>query len=186
MLIADYSGHNILVVDMKTKTISIFAYSNKMNQPNDIAIDDNDILFASDPNWSDNSGNLWRIDVDGSVRLLEANMGTTNGVEVSPDNTVLYVNESIQRKVWAYDLSENGEISDKRLLIHFDNYGMDGMRCDSVGNLYTTRYNKGTIAIVSPKGNLIREVELLGKKPTNIAFGDIDGRTCFITMQDNG
>ena len=37
-------------------------------------------------------------------------MGTTNGIEVSPDEKKLYVNESVQHKVWAYDLSDNGEI----------------------------------------------------------------------------
>ncbi len=38
-------------------------------------------------------------------------MGTANGIEVSPDEKKLYVNESVQRKVWAYDLSENGAIT---------------------------------------------------------------------------
>ena len=50
-----------------------------------------------------------RVDTDGAVTLLEAEMGTTNGIEVSPDEKVLYVNESAQRNVWAYDLSPEGE-----------------------------------------------------------------------------
>ena len=114
MLIADYTQHNILKVDMNTKEISAFANEPKMNQPNDIAITSTDILFASDPNWKDSTGNLWRIDKDGKVTLLESNIGTTNGVEVSPDDKILYVNESIQRNVWAYDLSPEGNISNKR------------------------------------------------------------------------
>lgn len=113
-------------------------------------------------------------------------MGTTNGVEVSPDEKTLYVNESVQRNVWAYDLSPEGEISNKRLLIQFPDHGMDGMRCDEQGNLYITRYGKGTIAIVSPSGDLIREVELKGKKTSNIAFGGPDGRTAYVTLQDRG
>ena len=48
---------------------------------------------------------------------------------------------------------------------------MDGMRCDVDGNLYITRQNKGTIAKVSPEGDLMLEIELTGKKPSNIAFG---------------
>jgi len=105
MLIADYTKHNILKVDMDTKEISVFAHEPKMNQPNDIAITSTDILFASDPNWKDSTGNIWRIDKDGKVALLESGMGTTNGVEVSPGDKILYVNESIQRNIWAYDLS---------------------------------------------------------------------------------
>jgi sugar lactone lactonase YvrE len=113
-------------------------------------------------------------------------MGTTNGIEVSPDDKVLYVNESVQRKVWAYDLSTDGNISNKRLLIEFPDFGMDGMRCDTDGNLYITRHGKGTVVKVSPAGKILREITLLGKKPSNIAFGGKDGRTAYVTLQDSG
>jgi gluconolactonase len=186
MLIADYTNHNILKVDMANKQISVFAHEPKMNQPNDIAIDDNDRIYASDPNWGNNTGNIWRIDTDGKVTLLEANMGTTNGIEVSPDNKTLYVNETVQRKVWAYDLSKEGNVSGKRLLIEFPDFGMDGMRCDAKGNLYITRHGKGTIAKVSPEGKLLLEVALAGKTPSNIAFGGKDGKTAYVTLQDQG
>lgn len=186
MLIADYTKHNVLKVDMKTKEIIIYANEPKMNQPNDIAIDKNDCVFASDPNWKEGTGNIWRINKKGKVSLLEGNMGTTNGIEVSPDNKRLYVNESVQRKVWVYDLSPKGEISNKRVLIEFPDFGMDGMRCDINGNLYIGRHGKGTVAIVSPEGKLVQEVVLTGKKPSNIAFGGKDGRTVYVTLQDQG
>ena len=186
MLIADYPKHTILKVDMGTKQLSVFANEPRMNQPNDIAIDRQDRLYASDPNWKANTGNIWRIDANGNVTLLEANMGTTNGIDVSPDNKTLYVNESVQRNVWAYDLSAEGQISNKRLLIEFPDFGMDGMRCDTKGNLYITRHGKGTVAKVSPTGKLIQEIQLIGKKPSNIAFGGKDGRTAYVTLQDQG
>ena len=186
MFIADYPKHNILKVAVGTKQVSIFANEPRMNQPNDIAIDSRNRLYASDPNWKNNTGNLWRIGTDGKVTQLEANAGTTNGIEVSPDNKTLYVNESVQRNVWAYDLSASGAISNKRLLIKFPDFGMDGMRCDAKGNLYITRHGKGTVAKVSPTGALIREITLIGKKPSNIAFGGKDGRTAYVTLQDQG
>lgn len=186
MFIADYPKHNILKVAKGSKQVSVFANEPRMNQPNDIAIDSKDRLYASDPNWKNNTGNLWRIDTDGKVTQLEANVGTTNGIEVSPDNKTLYVNESIQRKVWAYDLSADGAISNKRLLIEFPDFGMDGMRCDTRGNLYITRHGKGTVAKISPAGKLVQEITLLGKKPSNIAFGGKDGRTAYVTLQDQG
>lgn len=186
MFLADYTGHNILRIDMKTKALTTFAHNPKMNQPNDLAIMDNDILFASDPNWKESTGQLWRINPDGSTHLLESGMGTTNGIEVSPDNRALYVSESVQRNVWAYDLSPKGEISNKRLLLKLPDFGSDGMRCDAKGNLYLTRYDKGTIAIISPQGKILREVQLAGKKPSNIAFGGPDGKTCYVTMADRG
>ena len=139
MFIADYTNHNILKVDMSTKQLNVFAHEPLMNQPNDIAIDSKDRLFASDPNWKASTGRIWRIDPDAKTTLLEDKMGTTNGIEVSPDDKIIYVNESVQRKVWAYDLSAAGEISNKRLLIEFPDFGMDGMRCDTEGNLYIPR-----------------------------------------------
>ncbi|KAA9355323.1 SMP-30/gluconolactonase/LRE family protein [Larkinella humicola] len=186
MFIADYPKHNILKVAAGTKNLSVFAHEPRMNQPNDIAIDGKDRLYASDPSWKNNTGNLWRIDTDGKVTLLEENMGTTNGVEVSPDDKHLYVNESNQRKVWIYDLSADGKISNKRLLIEFPDFGMDGMRCDADGNLYLTRFGKGTIAKVAPSGKVIQEITLVGKRPTNICFGGKDGRTAYVTLQDQG
>lgn len=186
LLVADYPKHNVLAIDIQTKAIEVYAHEGKMNQPNDLAMMDNGILFASDPNWGASTGNLWRVENYGSVVLLESEMGTTNGVEVSPDQKTLYVNESVQRNVWAYDLSPRGMISNKRLLHNFSDHGMDGMRCDIKGNLYITRHGKGTVAILSPTGDLIKEVKLKGKKPSNITFGGIDGKTCYVTLQDRG
>lgn len=186
MLIADYTKHNILKVDMTSKALSVYAHDSTMNQPNDIAIDSRDRLYASDPNWKAGTGRIWRVDIDGKMNVLEDNMGTTNGIEVSPDEKTLYVNESVQRKVWAYDLSTSGAISNKRLLIEFPDFGMDGMRCDVDGNLYIARYGKGVVAKVSPKGELLKEITLSGKNPSNIAFGGPDGRTAYVTLQDHG
>jgi gluconolactonase len=185
MLIADYTNHNILKVNMLTKAITVFAHNPKMSQPNDIAIDNKDRLYASDPNWKAGTGRIWRVDLKGNTTMLDS-MGTTNGIEVSPDNKYLYVNESVQRKVWKYDLNEKGEISNKRLIHEFPDFGMDGMRCDVDGNLYITRHGKGTVVKLSPEGKLIREINTLGKLPSNIAFGGKDGRTAYITLQDKG
>ncbi len=186
MLIADYTNHNILKIDLLTTRISVLATEPRMAQPNDIAIDDHDRLYASDPDWKDSTGSLWRIDPDGKVTLLEKNMGTSNGIEVSPDNKTLYVNESVQRRLWAYDLSSAGAISHKRLLMEFPDFGLDGMRCDIRGNLYITRYGKGTVVKVSPAGKILLEISLIGKDPSNIAFGGKDGRTAYVTIQDQG
>jgi len=186
MLVADYVNHNILHIDMATRQVSVLAHEPSMSQPNDLAIGADDRVYASDPNWRRESGQIWRIDPDGSVTLLEADMGTTNGIEVSPDERTLYVNESAQRNLWAYDLSASGEVSGKRLLLQFPDFGMDGMRCDGAGNLYITRYGKGTVAVVSPQGKVVREVQLTGRRPSNICFGGPDGRTCYVTLADRG
>ena len=181
MFVADYPKHNVLRIDAATGTVSVFAHEPAMNQPNDLAIDADGNLYASDPDWSTGTGRLWRISAQGNVTLLDDDMGTTNGIEVSPDGKTLYVNESVQRNLWAFDIGGDGSLTNKRLLKKFDDHGFDGMRCDVAGNLYVTRYGKGTVVILNPRGEVLREVEVLGKKPSNLCFGGPDGRTVYVT-----
>jgi len=178
---ADYTGHNVLRIDPKTRQISVFAHNPQMNQPNDLAIAPDGTLFASDPNWKDGTGQLWRIDRDGKTTRLATGMGTTNGIEVSPDGRRLYVNESVQRNLWAFDLTPDKSLTYKRLLRKFPDHGFDGHRCDVDGNLYITRYGEGVVAVVSPQGEILRKVPVLGPRPSNICFGGPDGRTAYVT-----
>jgi sugar lactone lactonase YvrE len=180
MYVADYVGHNVLRIDPKTREISVFAHEDKMNQPNDLAIAPDDTLYASDPDWGKSTGQLWRIDTKGKVSRLAAGMGTTNGIEVSPDGKTLYVNESVQRNIWAFPITADG-IGEKRLVKKFDDHGFDGMRCDVDGNLYVTRYGKGTVVKLSPEGKVLQEVDVLGSAPSNLCFGGPDGRTVYVT-----
>ena len=185
MFIADYVNHNVLLVPKGSKEVKVYAHHPDLNQPNDLAIAPDGTLYASDPNWAASTGKLWKVTANG-FEMMEAEMGTTNGIEVSPDGKLLYVNESVQRNIWVYDLDENGHISNKRLFYKFTDHGLDGMRCDNQGNLYVCRYDAGKVVVLSKNGKVIREVILKGKKPTNIAFGGTDGKKCFVTLQDRG
>lgn len=185
MYVADYTNHNILQIDLESKRIEIFANEMSANQPNDIAIAPNQTLYASDPNWSDNTGQLWMVTKENGFELLESDMGTTNGIEVSPDGKKLYVNESIQRKIWVYDILDNGRLENKTEFSSFPDYGLDGMRSDADGNIYVCRYGKGTVAILSPKGTLINEITLKGQNPSNITFSN-DFKKCYVTVADRG
>ena len=181
MYVADYVGHNVLRIDPTTRSVSVLAHEPMMNQPNDLAIAPNGTLYASDPNWKTKTGQLWRIDLDGNTTRLAADMGTTNGVEVSPDGKRLYVNDSVQRNVWVFDIQPDGGAANKRLLRQFPDHGFDGMRCDADGNLYITRYGKGTVVVLSPAGEVLREIDVLGARPSNLCFGGPDGRTVYVT-----
>src|SRR5262249_32427275 len=181
MYVADYVGHNVLRIDMATKKVTVFAHNAHMHQPNDLAIAPDGTLYASDPDWGKGTGQVWRIDSSGKTSLAVANLGTANGIEVSPDGKTLYVNESVQRNIWAFTIGGEGSLSGKRLLKKFPDHGFDGMRCDVDGNLYITRYGKGTVAVLSPEGKVLREIDVLGKRPSNLCFGGPDGRTVYVT-----
>ena len=130
---------------MATRAVEVLAHEPGFHQPNDLAVTAGGVDLRSDPDWRESTGRVWRVDPGGAVTLL-ARMGTTNGIEVGPGERTLYVNESVQRSVWAFDLEADGTLGDKRLLIRFADHGLDGMRCDVAGNLYVTRYGKGTVA----------------------------------------
>jgi sugar lactone lactonase YvrE len=184
--VADYVAHNVLRVDPTTRAVTVLAHEPAMNQPNDLAIATDGTLYASDPNWKTGTGQLWRIDAQGRAVRLAGEMGTTNGIDISPDGRTLYVNESVQRCVWAFDLAADGDLENKRLLCKFADHSLDGMRCDVDGNLYITRHGKGTVVKVSPQGDVLREIDVLGQHPTNICFGGSDGRTAYVTEAQRG
>ncbi|MCD6308452.1 MAG: SMP-30/gluconolactonase/LRE family protein [Candidatus Latescibacteria bacterium] len=193
MFIADYTAHNVLRVDMETREVSVFAHESAMSQPNDLAITGSDILFASDPDWKNGTGRIWRIDNDGAVTLLSENPGTTNGIEVCPGDSILYVVErsshsggTADNKILAYDLGAEGDISNMRTLVRLADGHIDGMRCDVDGNIYAARPSTGKVTKVSPAGEVLLEVVLHGNGCTNIAFGGADGCTCYVTVAGTG
>lgn len=186
LMVADYVGHNILKINILNKKIKIFAHNKEMNQPNDLAFHPAGFFYASDPDWKMSTGQIWLIRSDGTTFCLEKNMGTTNGIEVSPDGKFLYVNESVQRKIWRFKIDKEGNISDKTLFHQCADFGMDGMRCDRIGNLYVTRYGKGTVICLNSRGKMVAEIKLKGTKPSNITFGGKDGKMAYVTLQDRG
>lgn len=185
MYIADYVNHNVLFIANGSKEVTVYAHHPDLNQPNDLAIAPDGTLYASDPNWAEGTGKLWKVTADGFF-LLEENMGTTNGIEVSPDGKNLYVNESVQRKIWRYGIDQDGMVGNKELFYTFEDFGMDGMRCDQDGNLYVCRYDAGKVVVLNTQAEMIREISLKGTKPSNIAFGGENRKRCFVTLQDRG
>jgi len=181
MYVADYVGHNILRIEPKTKAITLHAHGPAMSQPNDLAIAPDGTIYASDPDWKNKTGQVWRVATSGEVSRVARDMGTTNGIEVSPDGKTLYVNESVQRNVWAFAIAPDGALVRKRLLKQFPDHGFDGMRCDVDGNLYLTRHGKGTVVKLTPQGEVLQEIAVLGANPTNLCFGGPDGRTVYVT-----
>src|SRR4029077_8938522 len=151
MFIADYKKHNILEIKKGSLNPEIFFHSDLMNQPNDMTIARDGTIYASDPNWKGRSGRIWRIgksadgSVQGQVMRAPRAMGTTNGIDLSPDGTTLYVGESGSGQIWSYAI-RGGELTDARLVATFDPDTIDGVRTDVAGRLLVARIRKGVIA----------------------------------------
>ena len=181
MFVADYTGHNVLRIEPSTRQITVFAHESRMAQPNDLAIAPDGTIFASDPNWKAGFGRVWRVDLDGRVTLAADNQGTSNGIEVSPDGKSLYVDESDQKNIWRFTIRPDKSLASRRLIRKFEDHGFDGMRCDVNGNLYISRIGKGTVIKMTPQGKVLREIDVLGKRPSNLCFGGADGRSVYVT-----
>lgn len=190
MFVADYKKHNVWVIEAGETTPKIYFHSDRFNQPNDLAIAADGTLYASDPKFSSPAGGqIWRItrgaDGKGQGEIMSAprRLGTTNGLDLSPDGKTLYVSESNSRQLWAYRLDGN-KLLEPRLVKGFPDFEVDGLRTDVDGRIYLARLSAGKIAIISADGSLLREVATTGKQPTNLSFGGPDGKTVFVTQKD--
>ena len=179
----------------------------RYNSPNDLCVDGRGRIYFTDPRYGDRSDmemdieGVYRIDTDGSVTriLQQPQIDRPNGIAVTQDCQTLYVIDSCptiggNRKVWAFDLNEDGDPSSQRVMYDFaPGRGGDGMRLDMAGNLYvaagimmprgpheTTDVPPG-IYVISPQRDLKERIPIHEDVLTNLAFGGRDGRTLYIT-----
>ncbi|MFQ3459925.1 SMP-30/gluconolactonase/LRE family protein [Bradyrhizobium sp. UFLA01-814] len=191
MFVADYKKHNIFEFRKGSLAPASWFHADQMNQPNDITIARDGTIYASDPNWKGRNGRIWQIaraaDGTGRGEVMTAprTMGTTNGIDLSPDEQRLYVTESNSGQVWSYAI-KGAELTDAKLVKTFEPDTVDGLRTDVTGRLFVARILRGAIAIMKTDGTVEREVALVGKEPTNLAFGGNDGKTVYVTQRQGG
>jgi gluconolactonase len=143
---------------------------------------------------------VYRIDPDGSVArvLSQPDVQKPNGIAVAPDGRTLYVVDSNDppggnRKIWALDVSEKGELSNRRLVYDFrQGRGGDGVRVDMKGNLWVaagirTPRPPGEVTdvpqgvyVISPEGKLLGRVPIPEDYVTNLAFGGPQRKTLYV------
>jgi sugar lactone lactonase YvrE len=189
LLVADPRYHRILQVDPRTRQVREYARglaSLMMASPAHLAVAANGFTYVPDPDWEGQTGQLWGIDETGASFRMTGGLGTVNGIALSPDDRTLYLSESMQGQVWAYDLSPEGELGNRRLLVSFAEDQPAAMTVDIAGDLYIACQGRGTVVKVSPEGEVLQEIALAGEQPTGIALGGADGYTCFVALADRG
>jgi len=125
---------------------------------------------------------------DGKVALLDKDPegGAPHGITMSPDEKILYL--GIGRKILAYDIKPDSTLANERLFVDLTNEkgGVDGINVDSKGNLWGA--GPGGIWIVSPQGKHLGTISVpmvQGVRFANMAFGDPDRKTLYITGNKN-
>jgi gluconolactonase len=180
----------------------------RYNSPNDVVADEKGRIWFTDPFYGDDRSMLemdaeavYRIDPDGTVTrvLSQPEVERPNGLALTPDGKTLYVVDSNgrpggNRKIWAFDVSEAGQPSNRRLVFDFGKgRGGDGLRLDDRGNLWVAagiqfpRHSGETadvppgVYVLSPKGELLGRIPIPEDLCTNLAFGGPDRKMLHVT-----
>ena len=126
---------------------------------------------------------VFRLSPDGKqVTLLIDDDVNPNGIAFSPDESLLYVNNSINRQhIRVFDVRADGTVGPGRLfhkMTGSEPGGCDGMKVDIEGNIYCT--GSGGVHVIDPTGKLLGRL-MMPEHCTNMAWGDDDWRSLYIT-----
>jgi gluconolactonase len=156
----------------------------RLNAPNDVVVSKAGHVYFTDPAFGEQADHreldfygVYQISPKGPLKLVAKPAGRPNGIALSPNGRILYVVNSDERNVRAYDLDKNGEPSNERVLVSGIVGVPGGIRVDEKGNLYVTT---GGIEVYTAAGKPVHTVTLHGR-PSNIGFGEQDLMTLFVT-----
>jgi gluconolactonase len=168
----------------------------KFNSPNDIVVHSDGSIY-----WTDSAGGLvipgmvaqdvqryldvmgvFRLTPDGkAVQLVVGDCTYPNGLAFSPDEKILYVNDTRLALIRAFDVNPDGSVGPGRLfhkMTGTEDGVADGMKCDVEGNVYCT--GPGGVHVIAPDGRLLGRLKIPGHC-TNMAFGGDDWKSLFVT-----
>ena len=188
-----------LEADGSVTTIGSSYHGRPLNRPNDVVVKSDGSIYFTDPGGPSPDTDLdfagvYRVSADLSkINLLVRDYVLPNGLAFSPDESILYINDSqgvfvnsnmfrSVGRIDAFDVRPNGMLANRRVFCELrgERSGIpDGMKVDVEGNVYCTGPGGVWIMDVAGKhlGTILTEVE----HTTNLAWGGDDWRTLFIT-----
>ena len=133
-----------------------------------------------------NVGNLYKVDVNKKVTVVEEGLGIPNTFVWSPNNTNFYFTDTLNGEIlnYSFNLAE-GELSKKNKFSSFDRGFPDGSTIDTDGCLWNCRWGGSCIVRFKPDGNVDQIIEMPVQNITNCVFGGKDMKTLFITTASN-
>lgn len=161
---------------------------------NDITTDSVGRIYAgslgSSPVFDDGlpprAGNLYLIDVDGSVRIVAEDIQLTNGLGFSPDFQTLYHSDSRRSTVYQYAVQPNGDLGPKRVFAEVDGGGPDGLCVAVDGTVWVAIAGGGCVSVYSSHGELARSIDIPVPMCTSVCFGGDSLSTLYIVSGSNG
>lgn len=158
----------------------------RFNGPNDIVVRKDGQIYFTDPAFGAQAEErdldfygIYRITPKGELESIARWKSRPNGIALSPNGRALYVSNSDDRNIRVFDLAGDGKASNERVLVENIAGPPDGLKVDEKGNLYVTARG---VFVYDAKGKQIHHIEL-SERAANLAFGDPDFQTLYITAQ---
>jgi gluconolactonase len=182
---AERDGHRVIRTNIDgSETVIAEQYEGKrLNSPNDVVVRRDGQVYFSDPaslavleDRQLSFNGVYHVDPKGKVSLI-ARMPRPNGVALTQDGRTLYVIDSQEKNVRAFDLGKDGNASNERVVIRDIEGTPDGLRVAANGNLYIACRG---VAVYTPGGKLLK-MTVFPETPVNVAFGGDDMKTLYVT-----
>ena len=166
----------------------------RLNWPNDVVVKSDGSIYFTDPGaasgapapgWQLDFCGVYRVSPDlGSTTLLVRDFILPNGLAFSPDEKILYIDDSRRGHIRALDVQPNGTLALGSARVFCDLNGdrpgvPDGMKVDIEGNVYCG--GSGGIWIIDPSGKHLGTIVNGAPITTNMAWGGGDWKTLFFT-----
>ncbi len=163
----------------------------RLNSPNDLCVHSSGAIYFTDPPYGVPRGvardldyqGVFRLAPNGTLTLLAQDFDRPNGIAFSPDERVLYIDDTTRMHVRAFDVAADGSLTNGRVFATYANaerHGADGLKVDRDGRVYAT--GGGGCYVWAPDGAWLG-VLVLPEPPANVAWGDADRRTLYFTAR---
>lgn len=187
-------GNTNRVVKMDTtgvvKSVIASKYNNKgFNNPNDVCKDGKGGIYFSDPTWGtivQDKKSVYYVNAAGVIIRISGDFNRPNGLALSPDKKLLYVDDTENKNVFVFDVQFDGSALNQRVFCVLNmpagtsSSGADGLKVDSDGNLYVT----STLGVqIFSSAGVWQKTITVPELPANVAFGGPDWSTLFITAR---
>jgi gluconolactonase len=201
MLVAGWCSRTVWRMDRDGTIATLMSHfeGKKLHTPNDIVVRSDGAIYFSDMStgliipgmlcediqrYLDFEGHFM-IRPDGTVQQLTADFVGPNGLAFSPDESLLYLNDTRLNIIRVFKVNADGTLRDGALfhtLTGAEEGVADGMKVDAEGNVYCT--GPGGIHVLDPAGRRLGRMRFPGHV-TNMAWGDADWRSLFVTTHDS-
>jgi gluconolactonase len=165
----------------------------RLYRPNDVVVRSDGCIYFTDPwtgnrpteEWDQTVSGVYRVTPDlGTKSLLAADFVMPNGLAFSPDESVLYINDSRRGHIRAFDIAPSGMLAKHTDRVFADLRGdepgvPDGMKVDTAGNVFCG--GSGGLWIMNSAGKKLGRIVHGSNATTNMAFGGDDWKTLYFT-----